>query len=140
MMVTEREREMKEQIEQLRTDTYAGLADVGERLDQVGQRVIDRVDQVEQRLTDRVDQSEQRLTERLARADQRIENLESASVTLRGMSWGVESKLQSLDTRFERYLEGWKSPALRAGMNVAHYLMWGAMMVVALKFAEAIGA
>ena len=139
-MVAELEREMKEKIEQLRTDAFAGLALLGDRVDQVGQRIIDRVDQSEQRLIDRVDQSEQRLTERLVRVDQRIDNLESENVTLRGMIGSVESRLQSLDTRFERYLESWKGPALRAGMNVAHYLMWGAMIVVALKFAEAIGA
>ena len=129
-MVTERERQMNDQIEQLES----AAADVSSR--QV--EVLHLVEALRDEMRDGFQRVEQRIEEveqALGVVKQRVRNVESESATILGML----GKIEKLDGKFEKYLNSWRGPALEVGMNMVHFLMWGTVIVVALRVAGVIG-
>ena len=130
MMVTERERQMNDQTEQLES----AAADVSSR--QV--EVLHLVEALRNEMRDGFQRVEQRIEEveqALGVVEQRFRNVESESATILGML----GKIEKLDGKFEKYLNSWRGPALEVGMNMVHFLMWGTVIVVALRVAGVIG-
>ena len=129
-MVTERERQMNDQTEQLES----AAADVSSR--QV--EVLHLVEALRNEMRDGFQRVEQRIEEveqALGMVEQRVRNVESESATILGML----GKIEKLDGKFEKYLNSWRGPALEVGMNMVHFLMWGTVIVVALRVAGVIG-
>ena len=130
MMVTERERQMNDQTEQLES----AAADVSSR--QV--EVLHLVEALRNEMRDGFQRVEQRIEEVeqvLGVVKQRVRNVESESAA----NLGMLGKIEKLDGKFEKYLNSWRGPALEVGMNMVHFLMWGTVIVVALRVAGVIG-
>ena len=83
----------------------------------------------------RVEQRIEEVEQALGVVKQRVRNVESESATILGML----GKIEKLDGKFEKYLNSWRGPALEVGMNMVHFLMWGTVIVVALRVAGVIG-
>ena len=130
MMVTERERQMNDQTEQLES----AAPDVSSRLDEV----LHLVEALRNEMRDGFQRVEQRIEEveqALGVVKQRVRNVESESAAILGML----GKIEKLNGKFEKYLNSWRGPALEVGMNMVHFLMWGTVIVVALRVAGVIG-
>ena len=141
MMVTERERQMNDQTEQLESaapDVSSRQVEVLHLVEALRnemrdgfQRVEQRIEEVEQRIEQRIEEVEQGL----GVVKQRVRNVESESAT----NLGMLGKIEKLDGKFEKHLNSWRGPALEVGMNMVHFLMWGTVIVVALRVAGVIG-
>ena len=130
MMVTERERQMNDQTEQLESaapDVSSRQVEVLHLVEALRNEMRDGFQRVEQRIEE-VEQG-------LGVVKQRVRNVESESATILGML----GKIEKLDGKFEKYLNSWRGPALEVGMNMVHFLMWGTVIVVALRVAGVIG-
>ena len=130
MMVTERERQMNDQTEQLES----AAPDVSSRLDEV----LHLVEALRNEMRDGFQRVEQRIKEveqGLGVVKQRVRNVESESAA----NLVMLGKIEKLDGKFEKYLNSWRGPALEVGMNMVHFLMWGTVIVVALRVAGVIG-
>ena len=130
MMVTERERQMNDQTEQLES----AAPDVSSR--QV--EVLHLVEALRNEMRDGFQRVEQRIEEVeqvLGVVKQRVRNVESESAA----NLVMLGKIEKLDGKFEKYLNSWRGPALEVGMNMVHFLMWGTVIVVALRVAGVIG-
>ena len=141
MMVTERERQMNDQTEQLESaapDVSSRQVEVLHLVEALRnemrdgfQRVEQRIEEVEQRIEQRIEEVEQGL----GVVKQRVRNVESESAA----NLVMLGKIEKLDGKFEKYLNSWRGPALEVGMNMVHFLMWGTVIVVALRVAGVIG-
>ena len=130
MMVTERERQMNDQTEQLES----AAPDVSSRLDEV----LHLVEALRNEMRDgfqRVEQRTEEVEQGLGVVKQRVRNVESESAA----NLVMLGKIEKLDGKFEKYLNSWRGPALEVGMNMVHFLMWGTVIVVALRVAGVIG-
>ena len=130
MMVTERERQMNDQTEQLESaapDVSSRQVEVLHLVEALRNEMRDGFQRVEQRIEE-VEQA-------LGVVKQRVRNVESESAAILGML----GKIEKLDGKFEKYLNSWRGPALEVGMNMVHFLMWGTVIVVALRVAGVIG-
>ena len=140
-MVTERERQMNDQTEQLESaapDVSSRQVEVLHLVEALRnemrdgfQRVEQRIEEVEQRIEQRIEEVEQGL----GVVKQRVRNVESESAA----NLVMLGKIEKLDGKFEKYLNSWRGPALEVGMNMVHFLMWGTVIVVALRVAGVIG-
>ena len=130
MMITERERQMNDQTEQLESaapDVSSRQVEVLHLVEALRNEMRDGFQRVEQRIEE-VEQA-------LGVVKQRVRNVESESAAILGML----GKIEKLDGKFEKYLNSWRGPALEVGMNMVHFLMWGTVIVVALRVAGVIG-
>ena len=107
--VSSRQVEVLHLVEALRNEMRDGF-----------QRVAQRIEEVEQGL---------------GVVKQRVRNVESESAA----NLRMLGKIEKLDGKFEKYLNSWRGPALEVGMNMVHFLMWGTVIVVALRVAGVIG-
>ena len=129
-MVTERERQMNDQTEQLES----AAPDVSSRQDEV----LHLVEALRNEMRDgfqRVEQRTEEVEQGLGVVKQRVRNVESESAA----NLVMLGKIEKLDGKFEKYLNSWRGPALEVGMNMVHFLMWGTVIVVALRVAGVIG-
>ena len=129
-MVTERERQMNDQTEQLESaapDVSSRQVEVLHLVEALRNEMRDGFQRVEQRIEE-VEQG-------LGVVKQRVRNVESESAA----NLGMLGKIEKLDGKFEKYLNSWRGPALEVGMNMVHFLMWGTVIVVALRVAGVIG-
>ena len=130
MMVTERERQMNDQTEQLESaapDVSSRQVEVLHLVEALRNEMRDGFQRVEQRIEE-VEQG-------LGVVKQRVRNVESESAA----NLVMLGKIEKLDGKFEKYLNSWRGPALEVGMNMVHFLMWGTVIVVALRVAGVIG-
>ena len=134
MMVTERERQMNDQTEQLESaapDVSSRQVEVLHLVEALRNEMRDGFQRVEQRIEQRIEEVEQGL----GVVKQRVRNVESESAA----NLVMLGKIEKLDGKFEKYLNSWRGPALEVGMNMVHFLMWGTVIVVALRVAGVIG-
>ena len=125
--VSSRQVEVLHLVEALRNEMRDGFQRVEQRIEEVEQRI----EEVEQRIEQRIEEVEQGL----GVVKQRVRNVESESAA----NLVMLGKIEKLDGKFEKYLNSWRGPALEVGMNMVHFLMWGTVIVVALRVAGVIG-